>query len=171
MKLAIFVLFCFAAYTCLADTFQPQFEASLQAWQNLDLQNYKYTMVLYFPNQEAVGRSTITVKNGKVTARNFVENAYFHVPGVNIDQWTEMCSQVGTHTGQLDYFDIVPAVLLDDVYSYCESILPAEFTPGDDDSDQGDFETTPDGLISKCAVYPALCFGCETILYVESIDY
>jgi len=171
MKFYIIALFCVLAFSGLAKVYEEEkFNESLQTWNNLQKSTYSYTVVLFFGN--TIGRTTIKVKDGKVVERAYKETNLFHTPGQYVNAWTERCASVGTHTGVLEYYDIVPAVTLDDVYTYChDQVLTQDQNPEDEEESQAVFETNENGLIAKCAFYPPYCFDCEWSVYVESVVY
>jgi len=171
MKPYLIALLCLFVYSGVAKFYkEEEFTQSLQTWNNLKPANYKYTVVLFL--RDNIGRTTLKVKNGKVIERSYKETTLFHVPGEFVNAWTEKCASVGTHTGVLDYYDIVPAVTLDEVYAYCrDQVLTQDQDPADEEFSQVVFETDDKGLIANCVFYPAFCFDCAWSVYVENIEF
>ncbi len=170
MKALLFTIFALFATLSFAAVYkEAEFLASLEAWELNKPTSYQYTIVQL--GESSIKRTTIRVRNNKVVARIFTESDFFHEPGQFIDSWTERCSAVGTRTGD-DFYDIVPGVLFDDVYTFChDNILTADLTPEDEEESEFIFTTFDNGFMSECSYYPAFCFGCETSIVVESITF
>lgn len=170
--LILIVLLCASLYSGLAELVkfhQNAYKESLNTWKSLKLKNYDYTVVSF--REENVGRTTIKVRNGKVVRRTYIETKLFYYPGDYEEFWDEKTPEgVGSHEGEFPYYDIVPAVTLDEVYTFCQNeILTQDLTPEDLEESKAVFEMLKGGIISKCAFYPPLCYGCSTFVFIENV--
>lgn len=124
---------------------------SRKQWMRLKAEHknsYQYSILeLSFTNNGS--ETTITVKNGKVTARDYEAFLISEEDGSRtiLSTYSEEKKDLGTHT------EGAPPVTIDDLYDTCL----AKYLTVDPETNTVYFDTNESGVISLCGFVPDLC--------------
>lgn len=141
---------------CKKDATTSQYDNSLKAWNNYKAKvnnSYAYTTT-FSPLTDVNNKTTITVTNGTITARDFYSYSTTYDPStktstqVVASEWHEQVTTVGTHTdpGATLY-------TIDDLYAIAKN----SWLGADKSKNTVYFETNNNGIISKAGYVPNGC--------------
>jgi len=154
MKPLILTLFCvlFSLSRGEVVVFLPEYTASLNAWQTLNLAAYTYVATSASEIADFSQKTTIKVANGVVVERSFTQNNNGH-----ITSWDETVPSTGpgdTNPNSIGYHDqgFVP-ITIDDVYTQCRANILIQ----DNVANQIFFETDSKGIIKMCGISATAC--------------
>lgn len=124
---------------------------SRKQWMRLKAEHknsYRYS-VLELSVTNHGSETSITVKNGKVTARDYVAFLISEEDGSRIvlSTYSEKGKDLGSHS------EGAPAVTIDDLYDTCL----AEYLSVDPETNTVYFDTNETGVIALCGFVPHLC--------------
>ena len=141
---------------CKKDATTSQYDDSLKAWNAYKAKvnnTYVYTTT-FTPVTDVNNKTTITVTNGTITARDFFSYATTYTPTTGTTnqvialEWHETTGTVGTHSdpGSTLY-------TIDDLYA----ITKNSWLGADKSRNTVYFETNNNGIISKAGYVPNGC--------------
>lgn len=146
--------------------YSNEFTKSQQAWEAYKATvNNSYSYIAYSASVfGAYSETTITVRNGKVTGRSFIQGMYRQGSTTLqiVNSWTEDSVTLNTHTNG------ATALTLDEIYAKA----PKEWLSVDTKQNEVIFTTDPNGFIASCGYIPNGCMDdCFRGIYIKSITH